>query len=94
MNTRKVAVALIAVGVALAGVACEPSDERPSTPKQVREKYVDPRACEKYEWKNGRAGKCVKWDDKDWVIVTTDGKHYDVDEDEYNDVVVGEEWPK
>lgn len=80
----------------------EPSDERPQEPKRIHRKYVDPAHYknEKKCVKKDSKGKCVKYetkkketDDKDWVLVTSDGTSWDVEESEYNSVNIGDYWP-
>lgn len=103
---RKLSLVTLAVAIAFTGAACDPnavSDERPSAPKKVAKKRIDPahykteRKCSK---KNS-SGNCVSYttktkitDDKDWILVTSDGIAYDVDEGEYNSVNVGDYWPR
>lgn len=95
---RKASAVLLAGVLTLSGVvACEPSDHHPDTPKAVRTKYIDPasKRCVRYHRVNGKR-RCASWktDDKDYVIVTTDGKQYDVNADEYNSAKVGGYWPR
>lgn len=92
---KRAVVTVLAVVFAFGVVACEPSENHPTTPKAVRTKYIDPESkiCSRYIRVNGkRKCKTYKVDDKDYVIVTTDGKQYDVDADEYNSVHVGGRW--
>lgn len=105
MNRKVGVIALLSVGIVLSGCSgglSTPSDERPAESKTVARKYIDPEHG-KWDQKCARKdskGKCIRhkryWkvtDDKDWVIVTTDGSHWDVEESEYNTVNVGDTWP-
>lgn len=88
---------------ACGSISAEPSDERPQTPKKVARKHIDPAhyKSEKKCVKRDSKGKCIKYvtkkketDDTDWILVTSDGTSYDVEESEYNSVNVGDYWPK
>lgn len=90
---RKFLIPFVAVAI-LGGIACNgngngTSDERPTEPKKIAKKRIDDPRCEK---KKGKT--CTKWDDRDWVLITSDGTAYDVDESEYNSVNIGDFWPK
>lgn len=93
MSMKRFSAAVI-LSVALALTGCgwgtQTSDETPSTPKKISEKLTDERKCEKRNKKK----VCIKWDDKDWIFVTSDGSRWDVDENEYNEYKVGDYWPR
>ncbi len=94
MKTSKVLPIVLVVVLANSGCSRlkEPSDERPSSPKTIATKYIDPEhvKCAKY-----KRGKCSKWktDDEDYILVATDGREYDVDRQEYDSVNPGDRWP-
>lgn len=84
------------------GSNANPSDDRPESATLVTGKRIDPpvykteRTCVKKNTKK----VCIQYkttkketDDRDWVLITTGGE-YDVDEADYNNVSVGEFWPK
>lgn len=86
MKTTKVLILPLAASLLLAGSACGTAKPQPIT-----EKRIDPetRTCAKK-----KQFVCTKWktDDKDWVLITSDGVEHDVDESEYNSVKVGDMW--
>lgn len=92
MNRAKFLAIPFAVAFALTGCGFDPntpSDNTPREPKKIFKKAIDERKCEKYKNR-----KCVKWDDKDWIFITSDGAHWDVDESDYNRYNVGDYWPR
>lgn len=87
---KRLSLVVLAVVVALTGAGCSwVSEEKPTSPKKITKKYTDERKCEK----RNRRNMCTKWDDKDWIFVTSDGSQWDVEEKEYNDHKVGDYWP-
>lgn len=101
---RKLAVLALSVGFALTGCnggQFTPSDDRPTEPKKIAKKAIDPahyKNVTKCVAKNKR-GSCIRTqttkketDDKDWLLITSDGTTYDVTEAEYNSVNVGDWW--
>lgn len=92
MSMKRFSVAaVLTVGLALTGCGFGTgvSDETPDTPKKISKKYTDERRCEKR-----KGTRCTKWDDKDWIFVTSDGSQWDVEEKEYNEYKVGDYWPR
>lgn len=91
-TTKKSSLVALAVVFALTGCGwgTQTSDETPSSPKRISEKLTDERKCEKRNKKK----VCTKWDDKDWIFVTSDGSRWDVDEKDYNAYKVGDYWPR
>lgn len=105
-STSVLAIALTA-GLFGCGDAFGPTDKRPEQPKKIMDKQIDPahyenkRECVKKYSTGKNKGKCQTYktvrketDDKDWILVTVDGTAYDVDEDEWNSVQVGDYWPR
>lgn len=106
MNIRKLvrvaAMSIITVGVLSAcnGGLSTPSNDLPSEPKKIVKKYIDPAHYKTVrECVSRQNGKCKKYtnkkkmtDDKDWLLVTSDGTTYDVTEDVYNSVQVDQWW--
>lgn len=90
---KRLSLVALAVVVALTGAGCnwgtQTSDVKPIVPKKISKKLIDEAQCEKRNKKK----VCTKWDDKDWIFVTSDGVGYDVDEKEYNAYKVGDYWP-
>lgn len=99
-KTIAVATATLAMSLlASCGSMAQPSDNTPSQPKRISKKYVDEAHYKTVCTKKDTKGKCIKTqkkvtDDKDWVLVTSDGSEWDVNQGEYNSVSVGDYWPR
>lgn len=100
-------VGVVVAGIGMAALAAcgsvNPGDERPAVPRQVVNKYIDPPHYNTVTTclEKNKKGKCIRQetkkketDDKDWIIVTSQGTAYDVEENEYNSVNVGDFWPR
>lgn len=110
MKMARFTASVMAVALVFTGAACgsmEPSDEKPAEPKKILRKEIDEahyeskKECVKKYTTGSKKGQCQTYktvrkmtDDKDWIIITVDGTPYDVDEDEWNSVNVGDFWPR
>lgn len=101
-NVVVLSVVLLFGATACNGSNPDPQDDKPKVAELVTGKRIDPPVykTESKCVKKNTKKVCIQYkttkketDDRDWVLITTGGE-YDVEENEYESVQLGETWPQ